>query len=87
MRHQIGIDRLMWGADYPHYEGTWPHTDQWLKETFGGLPTSEVRAVLAANPAQVFGFDLDQLSKFADRIGPSVTELETYEPKGDLWRW
>ena len=25
LRDQIGLDRLMWGSDYPHGEGTWPH--------------------------------------------------------------
>ena len=25
-RHQLGIDKLMWGSDYPHMEGCWPHT-------------------------------------------------------------
>ncbi len=24
MRHEIGIDKLMWGADYPHLEGAAP---------------------------------------------------------------
>ena len=51
MRDRIGLDRLMWGADYPHFEGTWPHTDRWLKEAFGGLPTADVTAILAENPA------------------------------------
>ena len=26
IRDQIGVDRIMWGADYPHIEGTWPHS-------------------------------------------------------------
>ncbi|MEL7208701.1 MAG: amidohydrolase family protein, partial [Actinomycetota bacterium] len=25
-RHVIGCDVVMWGTDYPHPEGTWPHT-------------------------------------------------------------
>jgi predicted TIM-barrel fold metal-dependent hydrolase len=87
MRHKIGLDRLMWGADYPHYEGTWPHTDRWLKETFGGLPTPEVKAILAENAARVFGFDLDELSTYAEAVGPSIEELESHEPSGKLWRW
>jgi predicted TIM-barrel fold metal-dependent hydrolase len=87
MRHKIGLDRLMWGADYPHYEGTWPHTDRWLKETFGGLPTPDVKAILAENAARVFGFDLDQLGTYARAVGPSVEELASHEPRGKLWRW
>ena len=49
LRHRIGLDRLLWGADYPHYEGTWPHTDRWLEETFGGLPAPDAHAILAEN--------------------------------------
>ena len=26
VRERIGVDRIMWGADYPHIEGTWPHS-------------------------------------------------------------
>jgi predicted TIM-barrel fold metal-dependent hydrolase len=87
LRHEIGLDRLLWGADYPHYEGTWPHTDRWLKETFGGLPTPEVKAILAENPARVFGFDLDELRFHADTVGPPVEALEKHQPTGKLWRW
>ena len=87
MRHRIGLDRLMWGADYPHYEGTWPHTDRWLKEAFGGLPAPDVTTILAENPARVFGFDLEELSKYAEAVGPEIEELERHEPTGKLWRW
>ena len=87
LRHEIGLDRLMWGADYPHYEGTWPQTDRWLKEAFGGLPTPEVTTILAENPARAFGFDLDELHPLADEVGPPVEEMERYEPTGKLWRW
>lgn len=87
LRHKIGLDRLLWGADYPHYEGTWPHTDRWLRETFGGLPTAEVTTILAENPARLFGFDLERLARHAQAVGPPVDEVERYEPSGKLWRW
>lgn len=87
LRHRIGLDRLLWGADYPHYEGTWPHTDRWLAATFGGLPAPEVRAILGDNAAQVFGFDLNALQPLADEVGPSVEALERHEPTGQLRRW
>ncbi len=37
-RYAIGIDTVMWGNDYPHPEGTWPHTVAKLKETFHDVP-------------------------------------------------
>jgi predicted TIM-barrel fold metal-dependent hydrolase len=87
MRADIGLDKLMWGADYPHYEGTWPHSAVWLDSTFGGLPANDVKQILAENPARVYGFDLDSLRPFADRCGPSVEELEASNATQRLWRW
>ena len=41
-RYAIGIDTVMWGNDYPHPEGTWPHTVAKLKETFHDVPVADV---------------------------------------------
>ena len=38
MRHEIGIDKLMWGADYPHLEGAAPVHRETLRYIFGGMP-------------------------------------------------
>jgi len=85
-RHELGLENLMWGADYPHVEGTWPRTTAWLRSAFGGLPSDEVHTILARNPARLYGFDLDDLQPIADRIGPSVRELAE-PPKEMLWEW
>ncbi|HUY86766.1 MAG TPA: amidohydrolase family protein, partial [Acidimicrobiales bacterium] len=34
MRYEIGVDNILWGNDFPHPEGTWPATREWLKKTF-----------------------------------------------------
>ncbi len=75
LRHQLGVDRLMWGADYPHHEGTFPHTDLALRLSFGDVPEAEVRAMTSLNAADVYGFDLDYLQTIADKIGPTPEEL------------
>ena len=69
-RHSIGIDRIMWGSDFPHDEGTYPHTREALAHAFAGIERSEVAAMVGGNAAQVYGFDLDLLQPIADRIGP-----------------
>ena len=33
-RREIGIDRMLLGVDYPHVEGTWPNTWDWLRSIF-----------------------------------------------------
>jgi predicted TIM-barrel fold metal-dependent hydrolase len=74
-RHRIGLDRIMWGSDYPHLEGTWPNTMDYLKKTFAGYPEQEARAILGQNAAAAYGFDLTLLEPIADRIGPSLSEV------------
>ena len=46
-RHEIGIGQLMWGADFPHHEGTVPYTLAALRATVGEMPDDELRRILA----------------------------------------
>jgi predicted TIM-barrel fold metal-dependent hydrolase len=62
-RHLLGVRTLVWGSDYPHVEGTYPHTGQQLADVFAGVPDEEVDAMCAGNTARLFGFDLGALSK------------------------
>jgi predicted TIM-barrel fold metal-dependent hydrolase len=75
MRHQVGVDRIMWGSDFPHHEGTSPHTLKALRRNFSAVPEDEVRMMVSGTAAAVYGFDLDFLQKTADRIGPSVEDV------------
>jgi len=75
LRHEVGIDHIMWGDDYPHSEGSYPYSREALRASFGGLPESEVRAMVETNAAEFYGFDLDALRKVGDEIGPTVAEI------------
>lgn len=75
LRHEIGVDKIMWGQDYPHVEGTYPYTTEALRHTFAGVPTDEVAAMVGGNAADVYGFDLDVLAPVAARVGPRVDEI------------
>jgi hypothetical protein len=77
MREEIGVDRLMWGADYPHLEGAAPVHRLILRQVFGGLPEQDLRRILGGNAVRVFGFDGDLLQGVADRVGPTVADLST----------
>ena len=74
-RHEIGVDRIMWGADYPHHEGTAPFTLEALRANFADVPRDEVLQMTSLNAARVYGFDLDLLRPIADRIGPTVAQV------------
>ncbi len=75
LRHRIGVETIMWGSDYPHPEGTWPHTRERLHETFDGVPEGEARAMLGGNAARVYGFDPGTLAPAVERVGPLPAEL------------
>jgi predicted TIM-barrel fold metal-dependent hydrolase len=75
LRYEIGVDRIMWGQDYPHTEGTYPYTTEALRLTFAGIDTDEVATMLGLTAAAVYGFDLDALAPVAARVGPSVAEV------------
>ena len=77
MREEIGVDRLMWGADYPHLEGAAPVHRLVLRQVFGGMPEEDLRRILGLNACRVFGFDGAQLQEVADRVGPTVADLST----------
>ena len=75
MRYEIGIDNMLWGTDFPHPEGTWPNTHEWLCKTFFDIPIDETRRMLGLTAAEIFGFDVDALAPLAQKIGPTPTDL------------
>ncbi len=74
-RHQIGVDQMTWGADYPHVEGSWPHSVATLHAALNGVPEHELRAILGENAVRIYGFDRDMLQSIANRVGPTVDEI------------
>jgi hypothetical protein len=75
LRYQVGVDRIMWGSDYPHLEASYPWSKEALRLTYAGIEPAEVQAMVGANAAQLYGFDLDALAPSAARIGPRVDEI------------
>jgi predicted TIM-barrel fold metal-dependent hydrolase len=74
-RYELGLDRFMWGSDYPHDEGTYPYTREHLRQLFWKTEPDELRRILAANAASLYSFDLDALAPLASRFGPTVEEI------------
>jgi predicted TIM-barrel fold metal-dependent hydrolase len=83
-RYKIGTDRIMWGADYPHHESTWPYSTIALRMNFAAVPENEVRMMVGATAAKIYGFDLDYLQTIADKVGPSVEELTKPVPASEV---
>jgi predicted TIM-barrel fold metal-dependent hydrolase len=80
MREELGVERFLFGMDYPHPEGTWPNTWDWIRAAFAGVPEAEARAILGENAIEFYGLDRALLADAAERVGPLPAEvLGTHE--------
>jgi predicted TIM-barrel fold metal-dependent hydrolase len=79
MRYELGVDTMMFGVDYPHFETIWPVTKETVRGTLGtiGVPEHEARKILLENPARAYGFDLEALAPDVERLGSPAGELLT----------
>lgn len=75
MLETIGVERFMWGSDYPHREGTWPYNREALRRAFSSTSPAQLERVLSDNAAALYGFDLERLAPIAQRVGPLVSEI------------
>ena len=75
MRHEIGIDKFIFATDYPHPEGTWPETRDWLRVAFDGVPADELPKLLGGNAVTLLGIDRAPLDEAARRIGPVASDI------------
>ena len=75
LRHEVGVERIMWGADYPHSEGSYPYTTEALRAAFAPVPPEETKQMLETTAAAVYPFDLEPLHAIGDEIGPTVAEV------------
>lgn len=74
-RHELGLEQLMWGSDYPHPEGTWPHTKVDLKDAFSGFPEDDIAAILGGNAIKFYGFNENAINEIAKTVGPLRSEF------------
>jgi predicted TIM-barrel fold metal-dependent hydrolase len=54
-RDIIGVDRLLWGSDYPHVDSTWPCSQDVLGEMFEGIPDDVRRKITYDNVRTLYG--------------------------------
>jgi predicted TIM-barrel fold metal-dependent hydrolase len=84
-RYEIGLGNIMWGNDFPHPEGTWPHTREWLGRAFCDIPVDETQQMLGTNAAECYNFDLDALRPLADQV--ALTPEALGQRGDDLQKW
>ncbi|MFP6805344.1 MAG: amidohydrolase family protein [Pseudomonadales bacterium] len=82
----IGVEKVLWGNDYPHYEGTFPYNLESLRLTFDEVPEEYRRKLLGLNAAEVYKFDVDKLLPLANQFGPTPEQVNEALPKEDIPR-
>ena len=48
---------FLWANDYPHHEGSWPHSAQTIERTMGHLSDASRAKILGDNAARLFKLD------------------------------
>jgi predicted TIM-barrel fold metal-dependent hydrolase len=87
MRYEIGLDNMLWGNDFPHPEGTWPNSRQWLSKTYHDVPIAETRRMIGEAAAEVYGFDLQALHPIAARLAVTPESLDQKDDDSAVARW
>jgi predicted TIM-barrel fold metal-dependent hydrolase len=52
------VDNFLWANDYPHQEGSWPHSPEAIERQMGGLSDAQRARILGLNGAGPFGFEV-----------------------------
>ena len=79
-RRAVGVDKLMFGVDFPHVESTFPKTLHTIQTLAVGVPDDELRAFLGLNAAALWDLDLDALAPIVDEVGFTMAELRQAPP-------
>jgi uncharacterized protein len=57
LRHEVGVERMMWSTDFPHVVTRWPKSLQALESQMAGVPQEERWSMVAGNAIKFFRLD------------------------------
>ena len=52
----LGEDTIMWGSDFPHPDGVWPDSQEFIERELAGVPDAIRRKLVCENAARLYGF-------------------------------
>ena len=55
MRHDIGIENILWSTDFPHPATTWPNSREIVDRQFADVADDERELICAGNAARLYG--------------------------------
>jgi predicted TIM-barrel fold metal-dependent hydrolase len=53
---ELGEDNIMWGSDFPHPDGVWPDSQEYIARELGHLPAATRQKIVCDNAARLYGF-------------------------------
>jgi len=53
---ELGIDNVMWASDFPHPDGIWPDSSEYIDRELGHLPADVRRKIICENAGKLYGF-------------------------------
>src|SRR6516225_2785962 len=53
---ELGEDNIMWGSDFPHPDGVWPDSQEYIQRELGHLPEATRRKIVCDNAAKLYRF-------------------------------
>ncbi len=54
----LGEDNVMWGSDFPHPDGVWPDSKEYIAKELGDVPDDVRHKIICANAAKLYGFPI-----------------------------
>lgn len=55
LRHELGVENILWSSDYPHPDTTWPNSRAAIEKQFAGVPADERELILSGNARRLYG--------------------------------
>lgn len=52
---ELGADTIMWGSDFPHPDGVWPDSDEFIQRELGHLPADVRAKIVCENAGSFYG--------------------------------
>lgn len=52
---EIGAETIMWGSDFPHPDGVWPDSSEFIERELGHLPDAVRQKIVRENAGTLYG--------------------------------
>ena len=75
------VETPMWGPDYPHTDGIWPESSQYIEEQFAGLSADDIHKIACENAAKFYNLTNrgePALPPDRRRGGPALCSVERF---------